>query len=244
MDADAAILVQVSASGRTNGRFRLRVSAPTWATPEPPVVESTFDLPPLGAKPAGARQLAAGLYSRPPSPAGIHLRGLLAQHPSVPICLELTAQELYSAPWERVFDGPPFGADAGGRREFFRYSPDLADMALVPLEMPVDVILAQLVGWPAEQLHVPHALKHFRTVAADRVGRDRLASLLRSSTYDIVHLRARAVRDDSGPRLDAGPNPLATTDLRRLLFEPGLRRPPGHPRNGQGVVPRVPRNRP
>lgn len=119
----------------------------------------------------------------------------LASAPYEPLLLDVVDVALRRLEWEDLTQTYPFSHmwTAGWGtvyRPVIRYSPRLADMALVPLNMPVDILVLQLEGWlgpPGAAL--PDPLRHFRTVHASRVDPARAAALAASSPFDILHLR-------------------------------------------------------
>jgi hypothetical protein len=219
MYANQAILVRVTPSRQVDGQYQLRVSGPTYSTsPAAPYLgfmTAPFELYPSGDNVA-PRALAAAIYGDSNS-ASQYLERLLLENPYAFIFLDLRAMELYSAPWEAITTMPPFNVGPDWR-PLIRYSPRLADLALTPLSMPVDALVAELNPWPVSYGEpAPRALRHFRAVSTTRLGGGRFRALLRSASYDLIHLRARAVRDDEGAALDAGTTLLRAPELRHLL---------------------------
>src|SRR6266511_3325286 len=105
-----------------------------------------------------------------------------AEHPYESLLLDLRAPSLYAAPWEALTGEWPFDSGWLGqlRRPVIRFSPDLADLALVPLVVPIDVLVVELDGWLGAALETfSHPLKHFRAVVGTRLDRARAQQLLR-----------------------------------------------------------------
>jgi CHAT domain len=136
--------------------------------------------------------------------------------PNAPLLLDVGPGALRQFEWEDLTRTYPFsymwpGMGWGAAyRPVMRYSPRPADMALVALKMPVDVLVVQFEGWAGSLGGVlPDPLKHFRTVHASRVDPGSAAALAASSPFDILHLRlpkepaaapsAGAVTSTSGP---------------------------------------------
>ena len=217
MYANQAILVRVTASRRVEGQYEIGVSGPTYPTLSAPYsryVTAPFSLP--SSEELTAEVLASAIYGDP-NPAGRHLVRLLLEYPFRFVLLDLRAARLYAAPWEAITTIPPFNVPANNHR-VIRYSPGIADLALTPLNMPVDTLLAELTSWPVSDGElIPHALKHFRLISATRVDGERFQALVRSATFDVVHVRARAVRDGDGVALEAGSDLLRAPTLRSLL---------------------------
>ena len=75
-----------------------------------------------------------------------------------------------------------------------RYSPEVADAALVPVDLPLDVLVGGLGrDTLSARLALDDSLGAFRTVWGSRLDATRLKRLLQDAAYDIVHLSAGLV---------------------------------------------------
>ena len=146
---------------------------------------------------------------------------LLTKPSSASLLLDLRAPALFTAPWERLTELPPFalGWPGPGHRPVVRYSPDPTPLALVPVALPVDIVVAEMRGWTGAPFEAfAHPLKHFRAVFGNRLDVRRLRELLRSSSHDIVHVRGTASWQDGEVVVDVPPGEgLRAADLRRLV---------------------------
>jgi hypothetical protein len=197
------ILLRVSPVPGRAGQFVVRVFAPGDTAGRVSRFELFLGDRDIAAVSAGELASAMSADSKLVS----HVTAVFAQHPFESLLLDLRAPSLYAAPWETLTGEWPFDAGWPGepRRPVIRFSPDLADLALVPLAVPIDVVVAELVGWTGPTVETfAHPLKHFRAVIGTRLDRGRARQLLRTTAHDVVHLRASASGRGAVTAVEAG----------------------------------------
>ncbi len=212
------VLLRVSASRGAPGHYLARVFP---EDVDRPAAETRFRLDiggsRLGELPPSA--LTTLLAADPRFVADVD--SLLHRFPYSLLLVDLRAASLYAAPWEQVTRVLPFasGWSGGGARPVLRYSPDMARLALVPLVLPADVLVAEMHGWTGPATDVfAHPLKHFRAVIANRLDIHRLRTFLASTNHDVVHLRGTASWQQDEARFDGGHGDvLEAKELRRLV---------------------------
>ena len=125
------------------------------------------------------------------------------------IMLEIDAPELYWLSWEYLADHPPF---VGGvlRENVVRRTAHLSKFALVPFDLPVNVLIAELAGagdvYPLSfPFQMGEALRYFRTVVAGRVQGSDLPGLFRARTLHVVHLQGRGQWREDGEGVISAP---------------------------------------
>jgi len=151
------------------------------------------------------------------------------------IQLEVAAPELKWLSWEYLAEQPPF-AGRLTRADVVRVSPYFSKFALVPMDLPVNVLIAELTGagdvYPLSfPFQMGDALRYFRTLVAGRLRGTELPEIFRGRTLHVVHLQGRAEWGADGegvlsaapdePKLDAkiiGPL-LAKARTRLVILE-------------------------
>jgi hypothetical protein len=173
---------------------------------------------------------ATALATKIPDPAIVDLihsvvKESLLKGAQVELRLEIIPEELFALPWEKLRDYPPW-LDLPGL-EIVRYSPVPADSAFRRLEIPISVFLAGLGGTGGDikpdHYHIfcpGSSLSYFQTTALNRLDFETLRSHLKSSRFNVIHLRGRAVWSPEGQGALQGSNPyelIRSDDLRPLL---------------------------
>lgn len=138
------------------------------------------------------------------------------------ILLEITVPELYRLPWEAVLKYYPF--NVATPFELIRFSPYLAELALVPFTLPIDVLIARLEGVgeiPWHSVDLPsEPLQYFRaTVVSGLTGQD-LGSLLGGRQFAVIHLQGHGHWRENGEGMlgpATGDEALDCSRLRVLL---------------------------
>jgi hypothetical protein len=212
------IRIRVSSTPGAPGRFVVGVTGPE----EPAAAESTFrlDFATHDAASVSPSDLAKMLTAQ--SSLAYHLVSVLTEFPHTWVTIDLQSSALGAAPWEGLATESPFAATwagPGATRPVFRTSRELADLALVPLELPIDVVVGEMAGWAGPAIDTfGHPLKHFRAVSGNRLDRDRLRTLIAARPHDIVHIRAEAAWSAGTARLVPGSGRrIEASELRRWV---------------------------
>lgn len=119
------------------------------------------------------------------------------------VLVEILPEELFPLPWELILHYPPL--NAVGKLQIIRFSPYLAELALIPMRLPIDVLVASLANpekKPAFPYHLNKPLdpplKYFQATISPEVTAHDVRNLLLRREFDIVHLQGYGFwRNDS-----------------------------------------------
>ena len=198
--------IEIARRRATGAPYRVRLFDP--AVADTPTAESTFDLPAgaIAARTIPAAELERAVFGteiRKPKLGmpvrGNEIRKALAsrKYASTRLLVDVRAPELYHLPWEltpkqawKLISKDARGSAAAVGPRLIRYTPRLANAALVPLAIPISVLVTGRPRRTSERLDVLD--RYFQPVRASRVDPVGLHSLCGSMPFDIVHLRVQA----------------------------------------------------
>lgn len=102
------------------------------------------------------------------------------------LLVEVAPPELFAVDWETAL--PPALGLSPGRFEVVRWSPRRDPRASVPLQLPIDVLLASAGDLSQRASRLANVLRYFRLTLAEGITDRYLHALLRSRAADVLHL--------------------------------------------------------
>jgi hypothetical protein len=217
-------LLRISASRRVTGEYVARLFSEDREGDYKPAAETRFQLDVATWRTGfftGPGELVGPLTHDPHFAEAVE--SLLSGLRNCLLLLDIRSPSLSAASWETLTWSLPFGSGWVGpyARPVIRYSPELASLALVALELPADVVVAEAQGWagpPTDDF--VHPLKHFRSVIANRLDHQRIRTVLASTNHDIAHLRGSAFWREGAARFGVANvgDSLDARELRRLMM--------------------------
>ncbi|MFB0565304.1 MAG: hypothetical protein ACETWK_06445 [Candidatus Aminicenantaceae bacterium] len=108
--------------------------------------------------------------------------------------LEIQTSELFPIPWERILEVEPLINIQG--LQLVRFSPHMAELALVPFSLPIDILIAGL-ALPKKKPDYTHyfwnpydgPLKYFRSSIFNGLYKQDLKSLLSGRDFEVFHVQ-------------------------------------------------------